>query len=221
MVDPRDLGLVDPGPLAAPRGADDLPVRGGAGRDRHVGAPLGTPRRADRRRRPSSSRRCGCDGGCPACTGPAARARTSTRRRSRCGSSRGRARERRSCWHELGSRSSAGSRTIAPRSGRIPVPHGHRPATRPTSGRAAARGGASAAKSSARPLEAVVRCRADDRRPAGRPRGASPGCRASRRRTCRSSASTRRPPGSRRRPGRWRSSSGSAGGRATGSGRSS
>ena len=34
MVDPRDLGLVDPGPLAAPRGADDLPVRGDARRDR-------------------------------------------------------------------------------------------------------------------------------------------------------------------------------------------
>ena len=53
MVDPRDLGPRDPGPLAASRGADDLPVRGDARRDRPERAALGAPRRADRRgRRP-------------------------------------------------------------------------------------------------------------------------------------------------------------------------
>ena len=60
MVDPRDLGLVDPGPLAAPGGADDLPVRGGA---RRVGLSerlLAAPRRADRRRRGLIDA-CGCE----------------------------------------------------------------------------------------------------------------------------------------------------------------
>ena len=38
-----------PGPLAAPRGADDLPVRGGARRDRPVRAAVRAPRRAHRR----------------------------------------------------------------------------------------------------------------------------------------------------------------------------
>ena len=46
-----------PGPLAARGAADDLPVRGGARRDRPLGAPVGAPRRAARRQRPSSSRR--------------------------------------------------------------------------------------------------------------------------------------------------------------------
>ena len=38
-----------PGPLAARRAADDLPVRGGPGRDRALGAAVGSPRRAARR----------------------------------------------------------------------------------------------------------------------------------------------------------------------------
>ena len=53
MVDPRDLGPRHPGPLPARGGADDLPVRGGARRDRAGAAALGAARRAARRgRRP-------------------------------------------------------------------------------------------------------------------------------------------------------------------------
>ena len=72
-----------------------------------------------------------------------------------------------------------------------------------------------------RPEGVVVRCEVAARTIAARPRAARRRCPASRRRTRRWSASTRRRPGSRRPPGPWRSSSGSAGGRATGSGRSS
>ena len=43
----------DPGPLAPSRGADDLPVRGGARRDRAEPTPVGPPRGAGRRRRGS------------------------------------------------------------------------------------------------------------------------------------------------------------------------
>ena len=76
-----------PGPLAPLRGADDLPVRGGARRDRAVRAAVGTPRRARRRGRGPHRRR--------AAATPAARPapdRASSRRRrasaSRCGCSR-------------------------------------------------------------------------------------------------------------------------------------
>ena len=88
MVDPRDLGLVDPGPLAPRRGTRRSTCTrrcpGGIGLSR---AALGAPRRAADRRRPPADRGCGCDGGCPACTGPAARARRRRPRRSRCGCS--------------------------------------------------------------------------------------------------------------------------------------
>ena len=70
MVDPRDLGLVTPGPLAALRGADDLPVRGRAGRGRPVRAAVGPPRRAPGRRGRSHRRLRLRHAGCPACTGP-------------------------------------------------------------------------------------------------------------------------------------------------------
>ncbi len=70
MGDPRDLGTRDPGPLAARGRADDLPLRGGPGRDRPVRAPVATARRAHRRAPRSLIAACGCDGGCPACTGP-------------------------------------------------------------------------------------------------------------------------------------------------------
>ena len=122
MVDPRDLGLVDPGPLAAPGGADDLPVRGGARRDRAVGAALATPRGADRRRR-GPDPRLRLRGGCPACTGPrlepdvdaqGARApapRTSSRAARRPPRSRHERRDARAAARELPRRAlAAGSR---------------------------------------------------------------------------------------------------------------
>ena len=70
MGDPRDLGPRDPGPLAARRRADDLPVRGGPGRDRPLRAAVASATTSSSPARPRSSPACGCDGGCPACTGP-------------------------------------------------------------------------------------------------------------------------------------------------------
>ena len=69
MVDPRDLGLVTQVRSPHSRGPDDLPVRGGARRDRPVGAPVQAPRRA-RRRGARLIEACACESGCPACTGP-------------------------------------------------------------------------------------------------------------------------------------------------------
>ena len=50
MVDPAGPRARGPGPLAAPRGADDLPVRGDARRRRALGAAVRPPRRAGRGR---------------------------------------------------------------------------------------------------------------------------------------------------------------------------
>ena len=58
------------GPLAAPRGADDLPVRGDAGRRRAVGAAVRTATPSSWTAPRTCSRACPCEAGCPACTGP-------------------------------------------------------------------------------------------------------------------------------------------------------
>ena len=159
---------------------------------------------------------CACDGGLPGLHRPAARARhrregarAAVPPRGRGGSGgRGMSSvHARAAARELPRRGPAGSRA-----------DGHGPAA--DDGRGAAARGGDRRRSRRRGARGRRALRADDRRPAGRPRARLPACRASRRRTCRSSASTPRPPGSRPRPGRWRSSSGSAGGRATGSGRS-
>ena len=75
MVDPRDLGLVTQVRSPHPRQPTIYlyeAVPGGIGLRERL---LAAPRRARRRALPALIAACGCDGGCPACTGPAARAR--------------------------------------------------------------------------------------------------------------------------------------------------
>ena len=90
-----------PGPLAAPRGADDLPVRGDARRRRAVGAAVGAPRTSSS----TGPRTCSA----PARARPAARrapargsSPTWTARRSRCACSRRSAPARRASRPPLG-----------------------------------------------------------------------------------------------------------------------
>ena len=87
MVRPARPRARDAGPVAAPRGADDLPVRGGARRRRPVRAPVRPPRRAGRRARRSSSSPARAKPAVPPAPGHAS-SRASTARRSPCACSR-------------------------------------------------------------------------------------------------------------------------------------
>ena len=219
------------GPLAAPRGADDLPVRGDARRRRPVRAAVGAPRRAGRR------------GGRPAARLPVRR-RLPRVHRAAAGA-RGRRQGARAAPARVAGRGrdasrpaagSGGGRVTADLSG--PVTRERRLANlRATLARA---GGAPAGADpiparapfagrrspqlAARLAAALGADVADTPDGLARPPGASPrstsrsiasdsrGCPATRRRTRRSCASTRRRPGSRRPPGRSRSSSASRAG---------
>ena len=224
----------DPGPLAPRRGTDDLPVRVGAGRHRALGAALAAPRRADRRGRRAHRGLC-VRGRLSGLHGAAARTR---RRRAalalRLLGDLGAGRAPRSPPPDDGrggdpgaslarrlERYRAATRTadVHARTGSIPRPRRAVRARRRTwpSGSPPP----STARWSARASGLVVRCEAPARPLAGRSGAARAAARAAAARTCRWSAWTPRRRGSRPRPGPSRSSSASAGGRATGSGRSS
>ena len=224
------------GPVAAPRGADDLPVRGDARRRRAVGAAVRAPRRAGRRRRGPDPRlpvRGGLSRRAPA----RGSSRTSTARRSRSACSR---RSRAATAR----RARGGRMTAEPCGRRHPRAPAREPAgdaraaagapPAPTSCRRVRRSRADGARQLAARLAAALGADVADTPAAGSCAGSSrrsrmpidrerlahlPGPPA--RRTRRSCASTRRRPGSRRRPARSRSSSGSRAGRATRSARPS
>ena len=87
MVDPRDLGPRVAGPLAAPRGTHDLPVRGDARRRRALRAAVRAPRGARRGRRGAASAPARARPAARPAPGPAWSPRW-TARRSPCGCSR-------------------------------------------------------------------------------------------------------------------------------------
>ena len=60
----------DPGPLAALRTADHLPLRGGPGRGRAQSSACGTGTPSSSPAAAELIAMCGCDMGCPSCTGP-------------------------------------------------------------------------------------------------------------------------------------------------------
>ena len=233
MVDPRDLGLV--AQVRSPHAEQPTiylyeSVPGGIGLserlwDRHDELLAAAADLIEA---------CGCDGGCPACTGPRLEPDVDAQgpRPSPAGRPRGAACRGLAVGRGM-TTASADAAGLARRLERFRAATRHEPPTEVgrqvelphapldrhvLAERLAATLDGEIVES---PGGSFVRCETTAAIDPGRSRASGATARASRRRTSRSSASTPRRPAWPRRPGPWRSSSGSAGGRRTRSARSS